>query len=175
MKLNTYRLIVVMCGLVAMSMIVASNAHAQVDEAMGTNWDNAGRLSKLIVDAFEAGKQEEVYKLTDEFRANLDYVQNKVERVGQRLHDKDKNWPWAAKRDTAVQATQQARVAAGLLGSTVKGEGLVKAASAYRDFKDRWAAFVEMMNALRIEFMSHGSELNNILKAFREECPKCVS
>ena len=127
MKQRTWYLFIAIVSIVVIPHICSSNANAQVDEAMGTNWDNAGKLYKMIVDAFEAGKQEDVYNLTGEFRDNLDYVQSKLDRVGQRLHDKDKNWPWSTKKDAAIQKTQQAKVAAGLLGSVAKSDGLVKA------------------------------------------------
>lgn len=151
----------------------ATAANAQVDEAMSTNWDNVGKLYPMIVAAFDAGKQEDVYKLTDEFRANLDYVEDKLNRVGQRLHEKDKNWGWSSKKETAMNKTRDLRVAAGLLGSTTKSEGLVKAQSSFKDFKDKWAVFVDMVNALRIEYMAHAKELTDIAKAFKEDCQRC--
>ncbi len=167
-------LVMMFIALMVGTTVIIPNAQAQVFEAMGTNWDNAGRLYKLIVEAFDAGKQEEVVKLTIELRDNLDHVEQKLNHVGQRLHDKDKNWPWLSRKESAVLYIQRARTAAGLLGSTAKNDGLVKAASDFRDFKDKYSAFVDMMNALRMEFQTHGEELTHILKAFREECSKCI-
>ena len=167
-------LVMAVMALMVATTVVVSNAQAQVYEARGVNWDNAGRLYKLIVDAFDAGKQEELVNRTIEFRDNLDYVEQKLAKVGQRLHDKDKDWPWQEKKETAILYTQRARVAAGLLGATAKNDGLVKAASEFRDFKDKYSAFVEMMNALTMEFQKHGNELTQILKAFHEECSKCL-
>jgi len=172
-RFGTSRIAVV--SFLAVCFFHASNAHAQLEEAMGTNWDNAGRLYKMIVEAFDAGKAEDVYRRTTEFRDNMDYVQNKVERLGQRLHEKDKNgWSWASKRDAVVQKAQQVKVVAGTLGSVAHSDGLAKASSDFRDFKDRWAAFVDVMNGLRLEWFSHGKDLADVLKAFREECAKCM-
>jgi hypothetical protein len=157
----------------AMLFFQGPMANAQVDEAMKSNWDNAGKLYSLILDAVSAGKTEEVAKLTGEFRDNLDYVQEKLERVGQRLHEKDRNWTWSSKKDYAVKKVRETKVAAGTLSSTIQRSGVNSASSELSNFKGQWKECVESMNDLRKEYFAHGKELNEIMKAFREDCRDC--
>jgi hypothetical protein len=156
----------------AMLLSHATTSVAQVDEARKSNWDNAKRLYVNIVDAVEGGKREEAYKRTDEFRANLDYIEDKLGRVGGRLHDKDRNWAWSSKKSTAIDKLKRCRTAAGILGSKVKEEGS-SASSELSNFKSEWRDFGDAFDDLWREYSAHHKELLEILKAFREDCREC--
>jgi hypothetical protein len=148
-----------------------SAALAQIDEARGTNWDNAKRLYVIIVDAAAAGKRDEGMHATRELSDNLDYVQDKLTRIGGRLHEKDRAW-LGSRQSEAIDRIRQAKVAGGALGLRLREVGSTFD-SELRDFKSRWMAFVESFDKLWIDFNSHGKELNDILLAFRQECRQC--
>jgi hypothetical protein len=160
-------------GWSALLLCQPSAAFAQIDEARGTNWDNAKRLYVIIVDAAAASppKRDEGYKATSELAANLDYVEAKLVRIGGRLHEKDRAW-LGSRHSEAIDRLKQARVGGGVLGVKLKEVGSSHD-SELRDFKSRWVAFVESFDRLWVDFSSHGKELNDILLAFRQECRQC--
>jgi hypothetical protein len=170
MRQRSFRLLAVI-GWSAVVLCQPSAAQAQIDEARGANWDNAKRLYVIIVDAAAAGKRDEGYKATDEFRMNLDFIQDKLTRIGGRLHEKDRSWH-GSRQSEAIERIRQAKVGAGALGIRLKDVGSSHD-SELSDFKSRWTAFVESFDKLWIEFNNHGKELNDILRAFREECRQC--
>jgi hypothetical protein len=172
MKLRSFSPLVAAGFAVAMLLSHALTIHAQVDEARTTNWNNASRLYELIVSAVEAKKPDEVVKLTKELRDNLDYVHNKLGRVGERLHAKDRNWDWSSKKDHTLHTVSRTRVAAGSLELATQ-QRPESADSEFRAFKSEWKELVESMNDLWRLYLAHARELNDISKAFREDCREC--
>jgi hypothetical protein len=147
-------------------------AHAQIDEARKTNWENAKKLYPLLVDATNAQKRDEVWKLTDELAANLEIMSKKLELVGQYLHPKDRNWAWSAKRNAALQNLTQTRNAVLKLGATSKQVG-TSMDSDLSTVKNEWQKFGPSVDDLWSEYVMHGKELEAIVRSFSEECRSC--
>jgi hypothetical protein len=147
-------------------------AHAQIDEARKTNWENAKKLYPLLVDATNAQKRDEVWKLTDELAANLEIMSKKLELVGQYLHPKDRNWAWSAKRNAALQTLTQTRNAVLKLGTTSKQVG-TSMDSDLSTVKNEWQKFGPSVDDLWSEYVMHGKELEAIVRSFNEECRGC--
>lgn len=147
-------------------------AHAQVDEARKTNWDNAKKLYFEIVDAVGANNRDLAFSRTDELRANLDYIEDKLNRAGERLHEKDRAWLPTTKKVEAIDRLKRVRVAAGTLGSKIKEVGS-SPSSELSNFQSEWKSFGDSFDQLWIEYNAHGTELLDILKGFREDCREC--
>jgi hypothetical protein len=159
------------------SMLVTHTpiAHAQVDEARKVNWENAKRLYPMLVNAVNAQNRDEAFKLTGELQENLLYVRDKVEKAGQRLHPKDINvsgWNWAEKRQATIYDLKNTTIAVGLLGGRMKEVGSNPATELAR-VQTQWQSLTVSFDALMAEYENHGRELNEILKAFTNDCREC--
>jgi hypothetical protein len=176
MKLKSFAPIVLLGLSLSMysSMLVTHTpiAQAQVDESRKTNWGNLKKLYPLMVDAVTNQKRDEATKLIDEMKANLGYVDEKLYVVGQRLHEKDRNWPWAAKKATMSEKLNQLQTSLGTLKSRVQTVG-TSTDSSLSDVKSYWQALSTASDDLMATYVSHGQELDAILKAFNAECPGC--
>lgn len=93
-------------------------------------------------------------------------------RVGDHLHERDRNWAWSEKKSEAIKQLDKTRVAAGSLENALHHE-LDWSSSAVGEFKSEWTELVESMNGLWTEYLAHQRELDAITKAFREDCPGC--
>ena len=74
----------------ALVLCHVSTSSAQIDEARKANWDNAKKLFQIIYDGTKGNNVREAFKSMEEFKTNMDIVQDKLERSGERLHDLDK-------------------------------------------------------------------------------------
>ncbi len=176
MKLKSFTPIVIL-GLsmsIYSSMLVTHTpiAHAQADESRKVNWDNAKRLYPIMIDAIKAQKTRDAYNAANELRANLDLIQAKLEVVGQRLHEKDRNWAWSSKAALAIQNIKEARVSIGVLESKLKDPSS-SPDSEVGYVQTNWAKFAASFDDLWIEYVKHGQELDAIVKAFYTECREC--
>jgi hypothetical protein len=127
----------------------------------------------MIVDAVAAKNGDEVYARTDEFRLNLDYIQDKLEHVGDHLHDKDKNWGWSSKKSLALDRVRRTKVAAGILGSKAREAG-ASMDSELGAFQSEWKDFGDAFDDLWKEYITHAREQAEVMKAFHEDCRECT-
>ena len=87
----------------ALVLCHVSTSSAQIDEARKANWDNAKKLFQIIYDGTKGNNVREAFKSMEEFKTNMDIVQDKLERSGERLHDLDKSWLSQTARAKAIE------------------------------------------------------------------------
>ena len=176
MKLKSFTPIVILGLSLSMysSMLVthAPIAHAQLDESRKVNWENAKKLYPIMIESIAAQRTRDGYNAANELRLNLDLVQAKLEVVGQRLHEKDRNWQWNSKAGLALQNLKEARTSIGILESKLKDPSS-SPDSEVGYVKTNWAKFVVSFDDLWAEYVKHGQELDAMVKAFSAECPGC--
>jgi hypothetical protein len=176
MKLKSFTPIVILGLSLSMysSMLMTHTpiAHAQLDESRKSNWETSKKLYPMMVDAVAAQRIRDGYNAANELRLNLDIVQSKLEVVGQRLHEKDKNWQWNSKLGLVIQNLREAKVSIGLLESKLKDPSS-SPDSELGYVKTNWAKFVVSFDDLWAEYVKHGQELDAMVKAFGAECPGC--
>jgi uncharacterized protein YukE len=145
-------------------------AHAQVDEARKTNWENAKKLYPLIINAINSKNQSELDKLSDEMRANLDEIEKKLSRVGEGLHAKDRaNWPWSDEKVNTMNALGRTRTSLAAFRFTFKTDPNISP----NDFINNFSQFTQALDNLTNLYITHGRELDLILKAFTQDCREC--
>jgi hypothetical protein len=204
LKPRSFSRLVLVALVAAASLSQARIADAQVDEALGDYWKKAIDLEYQIVGAFKAQMQkDERDKLISDFKVDLDYVQYYLDRVGNRLHEKDRDWTWSSKKSDAIEKAKQAKINLGILQSTVSNGGDMS--SDLEKFESGWKELVQAMGELRMAYQSHTKELDDRMKelvlakgnlkaedesrmkeldarikeleaittAFREDCPSC--
>ncbi|MBD2326164.1 hypothetical protein [Alkalinema sp. FACHB-956] len=172
MKLKSLSPLVAIGMSAAMLLAHVPASHAKLDESRKVNWENAKKLYPMLMDAVATQRLRDAYNLTGELRLNLDYVQEKLEATGQRLHEKDRNWAWAPKKNAVVENLKRTRVAIGILGSKLKDVGS-SPDSEMNTVKSEWQTFVTSYDDLWAEYVNHGKELDAMVKAFYEDCPGC--
>ena len=65
---------------------------AQLNQARQVNIENARKLLEILGTQIGAGKRLDGLKTLDEFKANIKVVQDAVDKTGDGLHSKDKDW-----------------------------------------------------------------------------------
>jgi hypothetical protein len=173
MRAHCFRTFAVVGITAAVVLTQASTSVAQVDEARKVNWDNTKKLYVEIVDAVGAGKRDEADKRISELKANLDLVQDKLHRVGQRLHDRDRNWQWSAKKSNTIDKLKRYRLAAGYVQVELAKAGST-ANSELSAFKSEWKDFADNFDDLWREYTVHAKELQEVQRAFKEDCRECI-
>ena len=146
---------------------------AQVDKARGVNWNNASALMSKIENAVGTGDRKELNDRLNEFKDNLTYVVDQLQHVGDRLHEKDRQWRWKDFREVAVTKVRQTAVIAGTFQSEVNSADNSTIAKDYNDLKSSWAESINSSNDLWREYLAHKKELDDIMKAFLEDCQEC--
>jgi len=159
--------------IVAQLFVRGSATHAQVDESRKANWENAKRLEAMIVDAIKAGKAREGASLIQEFKVNIDIVQDKLERAGERLHDLDKTWLASTRRAEAIDKAKKVRITLGDLSVAIAKLD-EDPASALGTFVSAWDDFVKAFDDLWRDYVQHGKELQERLKRFQDDCRECL-
>lgn len=150
----------------------ASTSIAQVDEARKVNWDNAKKLFQIIYDGAKGTNVREAFKSLDEFKANMDVVQDKLERSGERLHDIDKTWLSQTSRAKAIDGCKKVKIAGGSLQVAMQKLG-EDPASSLSDFKSAFDEFANNFNQFWIEYTTRLKETDERVKRFREDCKEC--
>jgi uncharacterized protein YukE len=144
-------------------------AHAQVDESRTVNWENAKKLYPLIINAINSKNQSELDKLSDEMRANLDEIEKKLSRVGDRLHAKDRAWPWSDEKVNTMNALGRTRASLAAFRLTFKTDPNTSP----NDFVNNFSQFTQAFDNLTNLYITHGRELDAMLKAFTQDCREC--
>jgi hypothetical protein len=173
MKKNFYATIVSLGVTALLFVSVTSTSKAQVDKARGTNWNNASALFRYIEDAIGTGNRQELINRLKELTDNLVYVVDQLQHTGDRLHEKDRQWRWQELRDIAVTKVKQTTVIAGVFSTEVSGADNSTIAKDYNDLKKAWDEAIASSNDLWKEYLAHKKQLDDIMKAFLEDCQEC--
>ena len=147
----------------ALVLCHVSTSSAQIDEARKANWDNAKKLFQIIYDGTKGNNVREAFKSMEEFKTNMDIVQDKLERSGERLHDLDKSWLSQTARAKAIEGCK--KVAMQKLGEDPS--------SALGDFKSAFDDFTTNFNQFWVEYTARLKEIEERAKKFREDCKQC--
>ena len=173
MKKNLYSMIASIGFTVLLFISFTSTTKAQVDKARGTNWNNASAQFRYIEDAIGTGNRQELTNRLNELKDNLVYVVDQLQHTGDRLHEKDRQWGWQQLRDTAVTKVRQTTVIAGVFSTEVNGADNATIAKDYNDLKSAWSEAIDSSNDLWKEYLAHKKQLDDIMKAFLEDCQEC--
>jgi hypothetical protein len=173
MKLKSFAPIVLLGLSLSMysSLLVTHTpiAHAQVDESRKVNWENTRKLYPLIINAISSKNQSELEKLSDEMRANLDEIEKKLSRVGDGLHAKDRAWPWSDEKVNTMNALGRTRASLAAFRITFKTDPNTSP----NDFINNFSQFTQAFDNLTNLYITHGRELDAMLKAFTQDCREC--
>jgi hypothetical protein len=156
----------------ALVLCQVSISSAQIDEARKANWENAKKLFQIIYDGTKGNNVREAFKSMEEFKTNMDIIQDKLERSGERLHDLDKSWLSQTARAKAIEGCKKVRLTAGSLQVAMQKLG-EDPSSSLGDFKSAFDDFTANFNQFWTEYTARLKEIEERAKKFREDCKQC--
>lgn len=159
------------CAAVLLVCHVAPTA-AQIDEVRTDSWEKAKNVFPMIVDAAAAGTMRKAYELMNDFKANLEILQSKMERVGTGLHEQERSWLASTSKEKVLDNCRKLKTAGSEMQVALADLGK-DPSSAISSFKSAWEEFNIAFEQLWTEFRARAKELEDRTKMFREECKAC--
>ena len=159
-----------MCCSAAVGHVAPTSA--QIDEVRKDSWEKAKTVFPMIVDAAAAGTVRKAYELMNDFKANVEIVQGKLERVGAGLHEQERSWLASTSKEKVVDNCRKLKTAAGEMQMALADLGK-DPSSAISSFKSAWEELSTTFEQLWTEFRARAKELEDRMKLFREECKEC--
>jgi len=139
----------------------------QIDQAYRVHYQNAKRLFPTMVGLAEAEKGRDFIKQSEEFKVNLDMLQNHLERAGGSLHDKERKWlEDETTKNKVIDKCQKVRIAAGQV-ATVLGE-LKSPSSEVSNFKGEFSELSDAMEKLWEQSQTRGKQIGEYLREMEE-------
>ena len=132
----------------------------------------------MLIDAVKGNKRDDAMKIIEEFKVNLDLVEDKIGRTGQRLHEKDRGW-LGSKPSNVQDKIKRLRIETGGLSTKVMAVG-ADMSSSLGNVQNAWESFVTDFDNLWRDYQQHSKDLAeiqkqlfDIQKAFRDDCRGC--
>jgi hypothetical protein len=139
----------------------------QIDQAYKVNYQNVKRLFPTLVGLAEAEKGRDFMTQSEEFKVNLDLIQNHLERAGGSLHDKERRWlEDETPKNKAIEKCTKLKLATGYVATTLS---LLKVPSSeVSNFKSEFNELSVAMEKLWEESQKRGKQIGEYLKEMEE-------
>ncbi|MGB5053464.1 MAG: hypothetical protein WBO24_03600 [Nitrospirales bacterium] len=172
MKKYWFGLFAVISFVVGLVLSQASLSLAQVDEARGTNFGNLRKLMPEIEENLKNMNLKVAKDRVDEFKNNMDYVNNFIDKSGENLDSVDKEWLSQTNKDKVKQLGGQVQIEAGFLKGDI-GERNYN--DSYNKFKARWEEWIKEFDAYWGMYSARVTQMEQRAKKYRESCKNCPS
>jgi len=171
MRQKSLRMIAMLASAAVMLLGHVAPTYAQLDEVRKVNWETAKKLFPEIVEAAKDNPRK-AFERMNEFKVNLDIIQDKVERAGASLHEQDRSWLASTSKEKVVDKCKKLKIEGGML-QVALSDFTKDSSSAISSFKSAWEEFSNPFEQLWREFQARAKELDDRMKLFRAECKEC--
>src|SRR6476646_4674629 len=166
MQQGWFRPFVVIGSTTIILLSLVAIPEAQLNQVRQVNMENARKLLEILGSQIQAGKRLDGLKTLDEFKANIKVVQDAIEKTGDGLHSKDKDWlKGTSKNDVKKNLDQLVTISDELKASLVTISS--NPSGPHSKLSSTFNETRENLNKFWAEYFKKGTQLQEKAKVLR--------